>query len=79
MAEGSSTGTEVPVSKAVTETEVRVSGADAGAVVPVQTAVTTVCDVIVGGRHCDHCRQGDEESTAINTRWRTRVSNVVGR
>ena len=41
MAEGSSTGTEVPVSKAVTETEVRVSGADAGAVVPVRTAVTT--------------------------------------
>ena len=41
MAEGSSTGTEVHVSKAVTETEVRVSGADTGAVVPVRTAVTT--------------------------------------
>ena len=41
MAEGTSTGTEVPVFNAVTETEVRVSGADTGAVVPVGTAVTT--------------------------------------
>lgn len=39
MAEGSSSGTEVPVSDAVTETEVRVSGADTGAVV--RAAVTT--------------------------------------
>ena len=41
MAEGSSSGTEVPVSDAVTGTEVRVSGADTGAVVPVRAAVTT--------------------------------------
>ena len=41
MAEGTNTGTEVPVSNAVTETEVRVSGADTGAVVPVRAAVTS--------------------------------------
>ena len=41
MAEGTNTGTEVPVSNAVTETEVRVSGTDTGAVVPVRAAVTT--------------------------------------
>ena len=42
MAEDSSSETEVPVSDAVTRTEVRVSGADSGAVVPVRAAVTTV-------------------------------------
>ena len=41
MAEGTSLGTEVPVSNTVTETEVRVSGVDTGAVVPVGTAATT--------------------------------------
>ena len=45
-------GMEVPVSNAVTETEVRVSGADTGVVVPVRVAVTTAttlseADIIV--------------------------------
>ena len=41
MAEGKNTGMEVPVTNAITETEVQVSGADTGVVVPVRVAVTT--------------------------------------
>ena len=41
MAEGTNSGTEVPVSDAVVGTEVRVSGADTGVVGPVRAAVTT--------------------------------------
>ena len=46
MAEGTSTGTEVPVSNVVTETEVRISGADAGAVVPVRAAPVTTATTL---------------------------------
>ena len=79
MAEGSSSGTEVPVSDAVTGTEVRVSGADTGAVMPVRAAVTTASTLSEADHDCYHCRQGDEKSPAANSRWHIRVSNVVGR